>query len=45
MLVVPGVVGHYSIYLYGARKEVAGWRALDYMLYNQHRMDDVWLRR
>ena len=42
--VVPGVVGHYSIYLYGHRKEVAGWRAIDYMLYNQHRMDDVWLR-
>ena len=42
--VVPGVVGHYSIYLYGTRKEVAGWRALDYMLYNQYRMDDVWLR-
>ncbi len=42
--VAPGVVGHYSIYLYGARKEVAGWRALDYMLYNQHRMDNVWLR-
>ena len=42
--VVPGVVGHYSIYLYGHRKEVGGWRAVDYMLYNQHRMDDVWLR-
>ena len=43
--VVPGVVGHYSIYYYGSRKEVSGWQARDYMLYNQYRMDNVWLNR
>jgi peptide/nickel transport system substrate-binding protein len=42
--VVPAIVGHHSVYIYGARKEVGGWRALDYMLYNQYRMDSVWLR-
>ena len=42
--VVPAVVGHYSVYNYGARREVGGWKAHDYMLYNQHRMDGVWLR-
>ena len=43
--IVPGVVGHYSIYYYGSRKEVSGWQARDYMLYNQYRMDNVWLAR
>ena len=43
--VVPVVVGHYSVYNYGARREVGGWKAQDYMLYNQHRMDGVWLRQ
>ena len=43
--IVPGVVGHYSMYYYGSRKEVSGWRARDYMLYNQYRMDNVWLTR
>ena len=43
--VVPAVVGHYSIYIYGTRPEVGGWQARDYMLYNQERMDTVWLRR
>jgi peptide/nickel transport system substrate-binding protein len=42
--VVPAVVGHYSIYNYGTRRVVGGWKAYDYMLYNQHRMDGVWLR-
>lgn len=43
--VAPAIVGHYSIYIYGTRREVGGWRALDYMLYNQERMDSVWLRQ
>jgi peptide/nickel transport system substrate-binding protein len=43
--VVPAVVGHYSIYIYGTRPEVGGWQARDYMLYNQERMDTVWLHR
>lgn len=43
--VVPAVVGHYAVYLYGVRKEVQGWTPRDFMLYNQSRMDEVWLRR
>ena len=42
--VVPAVVGHYAVYLYGVRKEVQGWTPRDFMLYNQSRWDDVWLR-
>ncbi|MDE2900767.1 MAG: ABC transporter substrate-binding protein, partial [Chloroflexota bacterium] len=42
--VVPAVVGHYAVYLYGVRKEVRGWTPRDFMLYNQSRWDDVWLR-
>ncbi len=43
--VAPAVVGHYSVYNYGARRDVGGWRARDYMLYNQYRMDSIWLRQ
>jgi peptide/nickel transport system substrate-binding protein len=43
--VIPTIVGHYSIYIYGTRPEVRGWEAQDYMLYNQERMDQVWLQR
>ncbi len=42
--VVPAVVGHYAVYLYGVRREVQGWAPRDFMLYNQSRWDDVWLR-
>ena len=42
--VVPSVVGHYAIYLYGVRKEVQGWVPRDFMLYNQSRMENVWLQ-
>ncbi len=42
--VVPAVVGHYAVYLNGVRKEVRGWAPRDFMLYNQSRMDDVWLQ-
>ena len=42
--VVPAVVGHYAVYLFGVRKEVQGWVPRDFMLYNQSRWDDVWLR-
>ena len=41
--VVPAVVGHYAVYLYGVRKEVRGWTPRDFMLYNQSRWDGVWL--
>ncbi len=43
--VVPSVVGHYAVYLYGVRKEVQGWVPRDFMLYNQSRMENVWLHR
>ena len=43
--VVPSVVGHYAIYLYGVRKEVQGWVPRDFMLYNQSRMENVWLHQ
>lgn len=43
--VVPSVVGHYAIYLYGVRKEVQGWVPRDFMLYNQARMENVWLHQ
>ena len=42
--VVPSVVGHYAIYLYGVRKVVQGWIPRDFMLYNQSRMENVWLQ-
>ncbi len=42
--VVPSVVGHYAIYLNGVRKEVQGWVPRDFMLYNQSRMENVWLQ-
>lgn len=42
--VVPAVVGHYAVYQYGVRKAVRGWTPRDFMLYNQSRWDDVWLR-
>ena len=34
----------YAVYLNGVRKEVQGWTPRDFMLYNQSRWDDVWLR-
>ncbi|MEC9140147.1 MAG: ABC transporter substrate-binding protein [Chloroflexota bacterium] len=42
--VVPSVVGHYTIFLNGVRKEVRGWVPRDFMLYNQSRMDTIWLQ-
>lgn len=42
--VVPAIVGHYAIYLNGVRTEVQGWVPRDFMLYNQSRMENVWLK-
>jgi peptide/nickel transport system substrate-binding protein len=42
--VVPSIVGHYAIYLNGVRTEVQGWVPKDFMLYNQSRMENVWLQ-
>jgi peptide/nickel transport system substrate-binding protein len=42
--VVPSIVGHYAIYLNGVRTEVQGWVPKDLMLYNQSRMENVWLQ-
>ena len=42
--VVPSIVGHYTIFLNGVRKEVQGWVPRDFMLYNQSRMDTIWLQ-
>lgn len=42
--VVPSIVGHYAIYLNGVRTEVQGWVPRDFMLYNQSRMENVWLQ-
>jgi len=41
--VVPAVVGHYAVYQYGVRRVVQGWVPRDFMLYNQSRMENVWL--
>ena len=42
--VIPSIVGHYTIFLNGVRKEVQGWNPQDFMLYNQSRMDNIWLQ-